>query len=170
MPAHVEASGSLFSLPRSTTEDQFAIPLSAILDKKGPVVHTVDVAATVRDALTVMNANHVGCVVVLDGERRLCGVFTERDVLVRVAGESRDPRTTFVEEVMNREVYVASSSTTLGDALAQMVRLRFRHLPVLDDDRRLAGLVSSGDLTAWLATSLGAKVHQLECYIDGTYL
>ena len=165
---HVEASEGLLTLP-GTAVDQLGVPLSSILHKKGTVVHQVRVDASVFDALSVMNAVHVGCVVVVD-DGALCGVFTERDVLVRVVGESRDPRATPVREVMNREVYVATPQTTLGEALHLMVNLRFRHLPVLGEDGALLGLVSSGDITAWLATHLGAKVHELECYIHGTYL
>jgi CBS domain-containing protein len=165
---HVEASEGLLTLP-GTAVDQLEVPLSAILHKKGTIVHQVGVDASVFDALSVMNAVHVGCVVVIDGGA-LCGVFTERDVLVRVVGELRDPRATPVREVMNREVYVATPQTTLGEALHLMVNLRFRHLPVLGEDGALLGLVSSGDLTAWLATHLGAKVHELECYIHGAYL
>jgi CBS domain-containing protein len=166
---HVEASEGLLTLPGAATVDQLAVPLSAILQKKGTIVHQVASDATVADALIVMNGVHVGCVVVVD-QSALVGVFTERDVLVRVVSEYRDPRTILVRDVMNKEVYVATPQTTLGEALHLMVNLRFRHLPILGEDGALLGLVSSGDLTAWLATHLGAKVHELECYIHGTYL
>jgi CBS domain-containing protein len=168
MPLHVGVNHDLLALPQSTTEDHFAIPLRAILERKGSVVHAVPWSATVADALTLMNQMRIGCVVVVE-EGKLCGIFTERDVLVRVVGEYRDPRFTFIQEVMNTHVFVATQDTTLGDALREMVGRRFRHLPVVEDGQ-LRGIVSSGDITAWLATNLGTMVHQLECYIQGSYL
>jgi CBS domain-containing protein len=169
MPLHAGVNDGLLTLPTSTTDDQFSTPLRAILEKKGSVVHAIPRSSTVAEALTLMNEMRIGCVVVLD-DGCLCGVFTERDVLVRVVGEYRDPRFTFIQEVMNSHVHVATPATTLGEALKKMVTLRFRHLPVVDRDGHLVGIVSSGDITAWLATNLGTMVHQLECYIQGAYL
>ncbi len=140
-------------------------PISALLGRKGPKVHAVTPTMTVADAVAEMNRNCVGCVIVLDGIR-LCGIFTERDVLRRVVGASLDPRRTRVASVMTDKVMTVPPEMTVEDALILFTEKRCRHLPVVSDGK-LVGLLSSGDVSRWMSDSHQAEAEHLKNYIAG---
>jgi CBS domain-containing protein len=134
-----------------------------ILARKGPHVHAIDPQATVSQAVEVMNELRIGSLVVIEGEE-LVGIFTERDVLRRVVAACGDPRTTPVSEVMTRDLVTVEPATSLATAMSLVTEHRCRHLPVVEDGR-LVGLVSSGDLTAWLVTDQQQTIWDLYFYI-----
>lgn len=137
-----------------------------ILAGKGTVLISIGPGATVLDAAILMNEHHIGCVVVMDGEQTV-GVFTERDMLQRVVVPRQDPGHTFVREVMTTELLCCEPDTPLEEARAVMKNRRIRHLPVVDQNRRLIGLVSIGDLNAYNANTSERTIHVLEQYIYG---
>ncbi|MBZ5656748.1 MAG: CBS domain-containing protein [Acidobacteriia bacterium] len=102
----------------------------------------VRVETTVEQAIRTMLDRHVGAVAVIDEDRRVAGVFTERDVLRRLSLSRRDPGATPVREVMTTPVEMATRATTPSEALATMVERHYRHLPIVDDDGRLLGMLS----------------------------
>ncbi len=137
-----------------------------ILNEKGTFVHRIQPSATVLEATRMMNEQKVGAVAVTDGDR-LLGMFTERDVLRRVVGEERSPANVIVEDVMTSEVACCCLETTLDEARGVMKNRRIRHLPVVDDDGKLIGLVSIGDLNAYHADSQETTIHMLHEYLYG---
>ena len=137
-----------------------------LLQKKGSHVISVDKDMTVFDAARVMNDHRVGSVVVLE-DGHIIGMFTERDVLRRVVGERRDPVTTRVADVMTTEVVCCTLETSIEEAGGSMKNRRIRHLPVVDPDRRLLGLISIGDLNAHHASAQEQTIHLLHDYIYG---
>lgn len=143
-------------------------PVSRILEDKGRVVHTVGPEATVEAAVEQMNEARIGSLVVVEKERPV-GIFTERDVLVRVVAARRDAAATKVAEVMTRDPLTIRPETTVGDAMVIVTERRCRHLPVVDPRRRLAGLVSIGDLTRWMVRDQERLIEDLENYIHGVY-
>jgi CBS domain-containing protein len=102
----------------------------------------VPVEATAEQAIRTMIDRHVGAVAVIDENLRVAGIFTERDVLRRLSLGERDPRKLSVREVMTTPVEMATRATTAGEALATMVERHYRHLPIVDDDGRLLGMLS----------------------------
>jgi CBS domain-containing protein len=139
-----------------------------VLLGKGEEVYTVGPEATVIDAVHVMNGHHVGSVLVLQAGHPV-GIFSERDVLVRVVAAHRDPRQTRVRDVMTTRLYTASPEDTLLDVMQLMTERRCRHVPVVEGDR-LLGLVSIGDLTKATQKNLRHQVRELSSYINGPYL
>lgn len=122
--------------------------------------------ASVYDAACLMNQHKVGCVLVtVDG--RLEGIFTERDILQRVVAQRRDPVETRVGDVMSREVVCCRPHTSIDEARGVMKNRRIRHLPVVDDDDQVLGLVSIGDLNAYDNHSQEMTIHLLHQYIYG---
>src|SRR6267142_1910601 len=103
---------------------------------------SVPVEATAEQAIRVMLDRHVGAVAVLDKNTRVAGIFTERDVLRRLSVSGRAPAQTPVREVMTTPVEMATLDTTPGQALATMIERHYRHLPIVDDDGRLLGMLS----------------------------
>jgi CBS domain-containing protein len=142
------------------------VTVQELLGRKGSHVITVGADATVLDAALVMNEHRVGAVVVVD-EGKIQGMFTERDVLRRVVGERRDPTQTAVSEVMTRDVFCCTPQTSLEEARGTMKNRRIRHLPVVDGDNRLLGLISIGDLNAHEATAQEQTIHLLQEYLYG---
>jgi CBS domain-containing protein len=140
-------------------------PISALLERKGPLVHAVTPTMTVAEAVAEMNRQRVGSVIVMDGGR-LCGIFTERDVLRRVVGASLDPKVTRVSEVMTEKIITIAPETTIEDALLVFTDKRCRHLPVVVDGR-LIGVLSSGDVSRWMSDVHRAEAEHLKNYISG---
>ena len=106
---------------------------------------SVQASATVADAVAVMVAREVGAVLVMTEDRLVAGIFSERDLLVRVVHAGRDPAATPLSMVMTRDVRFVSPGTTTEAALSLMHVLGFRHLLVIDGPR-VYGLVSMRDL------------------------
>lgn len=103
---------------------------------------TVSVDATAEQAIQTMLDRRVGAVAVVDETQRVAGIFTERDVLLRLSLSGREPAKALVREVMTTPVEMATLDTSPGEALATMVERHYRHLPIVDDDGRLLGMLS----------------------------
>ena len=103
---------------------------------------SVPIDATAEQAIRTMLDRHVGAVAVVDENQRVAGIFTERDVLRRLSLGERNPRTTPVRDVMTTPVELATQATTPGEALATMVDRNYRHLPIVEDDGQLLGMLS----------------------------
>jgi CBS domain-containing protein len=120
----------------------------SVLDLCDPEAATVPVEATVADAIRMMLDRHVGAVGVVDTEGRVAGIFTERDVLRKLALQSHDPESIPVRQMMTTPVEMATLATGPGEALATMVERHFRHLPVVDNTGKLLGMLSIRNLPA----------------------
>lgn len=107
---------------------------------------SVPVEATAEGAIRTMLDRHVGAVAVIDANHRVAGIFTERDVLRRLSLGARDPSQISVREVMTTPVEMGTRATTAAEALATMVERHYRHLPIVDDDGRLLGMLSIRNL------------------------
>ncbi len=140
--------------------------VAQILAEKGTQVLTIGPEATVLDAALLMNEHKIGSLVVQDAGQVL-GIITERDILQRVVGLRRDPGETRVPDVMTTAVIYCQLRTTVEAARSVMKNRRIRHLPVLDEAKRLCGLISIGDLNAYQATSQERTIYVLQEYIYG---
>lgn len=95
------------------------------------------------------------------------GIFTERDVLRRIVAAGRQPERTEVGNVMTREIVTCTIKTQL-DEIAELMRVeRIRHLPVLDNNQDIAGLISIGDLNAYKSGHFELALQEAEKYIQG---
>lgn len=100
--------------------------------------------ASVRDAVKLMTEKKIGAVLIVE-ERRLVGIFTERDALTRVLAADREPNITPVRAVMTPDPDSVTPWDSVRDALEMMAEHGYRHLPVADD-RKVIGIVSIRDL------------------------
>jgi CBS domain-containing protein len=108
-------------------------------------VPTVDGATPVTQVIDKMVREQIGCVMV-SGDGKTAGIFTERDVLTRIALEDRDMGQIPVSDVMTPDPLVAGGSTPVQEVLATMRENGFRHVPVSGDGGELAGIVSVADV------------------------
>ncbi len=137
-----------------------------ILNIKGTKVYYVGADESVLEATRLMNEVGIGALVVTDDDR-VVGMFTERDVLRRVVGEERDPCRCPVAEVMTDRVACCHPETTIGEARSVMKHHRIRHLPVVNHDGQLQGLISIGDLNAYDADGREFQIFLLQEYLYG---
>jgi len=137
--------------------------IERVLADKGDTVEAVAPDTSVLRAVERMNECHIGSLVVCDGERPV-GIFTERDVLMRVVARGLDPKRTPVGEVMTRELIAIRPDVTVTEAMLVITERRCRHLPVVDD-RGLRGLISIGDLTRWIVRDQEKTIEDLYEYL-----
>ncbi|MBK7658005.1 MAG: CBS domain-containing protein [Betaproteobacteria bacterium] len=109
------------------------------MDRKRRIVAARD--TSVSRAAKLMAKKNVGAIMVVD-DKRLVGIFTERDAVFRVIAEGRDPRATRLDEVMTPQPATVTPDETFGKALLLMYEGGFRHVPVVKNGEPV-GIVSS---------------------------
>jgi CBS domain-containing protein len=109
---------------------------------------------SIREVAKRMDANGVGCLVVVDAEQRPIGMLTDRDIVMRVLRRHGDPDRTRVGAVMQREPSVVREATPFETALRVMRRDAVRRLPVVDESGRLAGILAVDDALQLVASEL----------------
>lgn len=136
-----------------------------LLHEKGhrPLCVTLP-GSSVLEAIRLMNTEHIGALLVMRGHG-LAGIFTERDVLRRVVAAGRVPECTPVAEVMTADVLCCGPDTVVEEVAEMMRRERIRHVPVVDADGAVVGMVSIGDINAHRFNHCEAALHQVEDYI-----
>jgi CBS domain-containing protein len=100
--------------------------------------------ATVADAAKVMAQGDVGPVPIVE-DGRLVGIVTDRDIVVRVVAEGRDPNATTVKEIASTELVTVSPGDDLDEALNLLAARQVRRLPVVEGER-LVGIVAQADI------------------------
>lgn len=96
------------------------------------------------DAAAMMQSGDIGSLPVGDNDR-LVGVITDRDIAVRAVAAGKDPRTTKVRDVMSEGVRWIYDDASTKEAAQLMSKHQIRRLPVINHEKRLAGIVSIGD-------------------------
>ena len=142
--------------------------VSDILRHKGHEVLTATSDMTVYECIASMVKHNVGSILITEGDH-VVGIFTERDYLRRIALKGRSSKTTKVDEVMTRDVLTVDASHTVERCLSIMTQQKCRHLPVLDEEGELTGIVSIGDCVKELSQVAQAQVEDLQSYIRGRY-
>jgi nucleotide-binding universal stress UspA family protein/CBS domain-containing protein len=131
-----------------------------VADLMNRKVQTIDPNDTVQEAAKRMRAAGIGILLVHDGTQ-LVGIVTDCDLTIRALADGHDPATVKVRDVMTSEVISCSDDQTLEEAARIMEQRGVRHLVVLDDDDRLAGLLSLDDLAASDPSLAGRVMAQL---------
>ena len=106
---------------------------------------TVKPGDSIVDAAKLMRGEERGLAPIVE-DGRLIGVVTEHDIARRVVAEGRDPLLTMVQDVASRNLVTIDPEQDLGDALALMVQYGVRHLPVIEEDGTLAGVLAYADV------------------------
>ena len=119
-----------------------------ILRSKGEGVHTLDPHATVDTAIHRLRLENIGALVVSADGVHADGIFSERDMVRLVSESGCESLRMEVGTVMTRHVQTCRRESKLQDVMATMSRMRFRHMPVVENDE-LIGLVSIGDLVRY---------------------
>ena len=115
-----------------------------------------------------MNRLRIGSLMVKNASGEVVGIFTERDVLVRVVSSDLDPRTTPVREVMTSGFTSIHPDCPVEEAMQIMTEKRVRHLPVMTGGE-LDGMISIGDVTRWLLEINEMEAENLRRYVFSDY-
>ena len=121
-------------------------------------------AMPVRDAVALLAGKRIGALPIVDGDE-VVGIFSERDVIYRLASEGAMCLDRPVGEVMTSPAITVTPRDKIDHALALMTKRRIRHLPVVSDDR-LIGFVSIGDLVKSRFDEVEAEAQSMRAYIQ----
>jgi IMP dehydrogenase len=140
--------------------------VSQLLDSKTlRSVWSIDAAASVYDAISLMARRQVGALIVFRNAR-IVGIVTERDYARKIALLDRSSRDTLVQEIMSTAIHCVRADQTTEACIALMTEHRIRYLPVVASGR-VIGMVSIGDLIQNLFAEQEQTIQQLEHYIHG---
>jgi len=139
--------------PAQTTSMQDRLTEDAISVLKPSVPITIDASATLAKAVRRMNAHKIGCLLVTDDDDKLIGIFTERDVLMRVAGLVDDLSAALVSDYMTPDPVALTANLPIAQALHEMSIHGFRHMPLVDAAYRPEGIISFRDVVHYLKQS-----------------
>ena len=137
-----------------------------LLDTKGNAVWSVQTTTTVEQALQLMADKNIGAVLVMEGDQ-IVGIYSERDYARQAAEADSLLLDRPVSNYMTHSVYFVSPRQTVEECMALMTSRHIRHLPVLEGETRLVGLISIGDVVKQLLAEKENAIQDLENYIQG---
>jgi len=140
----------------------------SILDQKGAEVISVLPEDTLAQAILKLTQHKIGAVLVLDDKGAIKGILSERDVIKHLAGRIEFSTSIPVKDVMTKGVTYVKPHQTLEESLQIMTTGRFRHLPVVEEDK-VVGIVSIGDVVKAVLADRAFQIGQLEYYITNTF-
>ena len=138
--------------------------LETILATKGSEVVSIDFTTDLAAAAKLLTKHRIGALVVLGVDGRLAGILSERDIVRTIAESGSAVLQLPVAQVMTRNVSTCDVNDSINSVIDRMTKGKFRHMPVLDNDR-LAGMISIGDVLKWYIDTIRDHIHQLEVSI-----
>lgn len=139
--------------------------VKSILSAKGSDVSTIAPTALLSDATRILAEHKIGALVVTGAGGRITGIISERDVVRAMARHGAQALQLPLTDVMTRKVVTCAPSDTVATLMELMTAGKFRHLPVIDDDR-LVGIISIGDVVKYRLTELEFEKDAMRDYIQ----
>lgn len=118
----------------------------SIRDVMTPNPSTVSERDSIREVARIMKDQDTGVVPVCDG-KKIIGLVTDRDIVVRLIADGKDPLNSKVSEVMTKNIRKVQDDATVNDVLKLMSSAEIRRIPVVNGNDDLVGIVSIGDLS-----------------------
>lgn len=101
---------------------------------------------TVSNVAKVMQSNHIGCVPVCDNQKQLCGLITDRDIVLRAVACNKDINNTMASEIMTTDLCTCTQDDEITNAQSAMSFNQVRRLPVCDAENHIVGILTLGNL------------------------
>ena len=137
-----------------------------ILTTKGRAVSTVGVDERVGNVVSRMRSERIGALIVTDGDGRMVGIVSDRAILWAIADRSVGILEDRVDAIMAREVTTCRCHDPVAGIMATMTERRIRHIPVVDGDGALEGIVSIGDVVKHRLDEIAEEAEALRTYIS----
>lgn len=144
--------------------------IAAVLRTKGHDVISVAPDTPVAEVTRLIQSRRIGAVLVRDGHGRVLGIISERDIVRALATRTGGIEGLAAEALMTREVIMVGPATPVDAALQIMDEGYFRHLPVVDEEGVLLGLVSVRDLVRHRLAQQQQAVESLTAYVTRSYM
>lgn len=138
--------------------------VKAILEAKGHAVVTLGPNAKLAEAIQLLAERRIGALVITNGDRKIVGILSERDVVRVVAKEGATALELPVRAVMTPKVKICNANHTVNEVMEIMTNGRFRHLPV-EKDGLLDGIISIGDVVKRRIETVEREAEQIKAYI-----
>jgi CBS domain-containing protein len=135
--------------------------------KASQEVVTIGPDATVRELVAKLAEHNVGALIVSTDGSNVAGIVSERDV-VRRLGKDEAVLDSPVSAIMTTEVHTCERGQSVNELVRVMTERRFRHVPVVDANGTLTGIVSIGDVVKSRMSELEFERDQLDSYVHGT--
>ncbi len=119
--------------------------VNSILSTKTGGIITAHPDQTIREAASLMYQNNIGAIVIVDEQGQLAGILSERDILHKAVTHNA-VFDMAINEVMTKDVITALPQDDLMSVAHTMTERRFRHMPIMNDDKELIGIISIGDV------------------------
>ena len=138
--------------------------VKAILEQKGHDVFTLGPNETLSDAIRILAEHRIGALVVTNGDRKIAGIISERDVVRVINKEGAAALEQSVRSVMTPRVKICNEHHTVHEVMEIMTTGRFRHLPV-EKDGHLDGIISIGDVVKRRIEEVEREAENIRAYI-----
>ncbi|HKL58421.1 MAG TPA: CBS domain-containing protein [Sphaerochaeta sp.] len=144
--------------------------VQSILDEKGSKVFSIKSDDSLSHALLQLTEHKIGALLVLDDEKHIKGILSERDIIRHFSRKLEHLNTASIEvrEVMTSAVTYVNPTQSLDDCLQLMTAGHFRHLPVVEGEK-LVGMISIGDVVKLSLHERDFQIGELEQYITSPY-
>lgn len=141
--------------------------IEAILASKGRTVRTISARATVGDAMRLMSTDRMSALVVSEDGAAIDGIVSDRGLMNALVDKGIAVLDHPLGDVMTRQVFTCSPRDSVGEIMAAMTDRRIRHIPVVEEDGKLCGIVSIGDVVKHHLDDIQHEALELREYISG---
>lgn len=101
---------------------------------------------SINEVAKLMSQNHIGCIPICDNSNSICGIVTDRDILLRAVACEKDTKSCQVKEIMTCNVCTCCEDDEMTNAQSKMSQNQIRRLPVCDNNNKIVGILTLGDL------------------------
>jgi CBS domain-containing protein len=141
--------------------------IETILTRKGREVRTIQPETKVGEAVQRMREERVGCLVVSSDGRKIAGIVSDRGIMYSIAEHGVEVLDRPIRTIMTERVFTCSPQDRIGTLMVMMTERRIRHIPVVDGDGALCGLVSIGDVVKHRLDEIQTEAQAMRDYISG---
>ena len=135
-----------------------------ILSLKGRDVATIEPSRSLSEAAQVLAERRIGALLIVDGQRPVSGIISERDIVRAVASLGAKALDEPVSRFMTQKVMTCTGETSITDVMELMTQQKFRHVPIVEGGR-LVGIVSIGDVVKERLGEVEAEAEAIKEYI-----
>ena len=147
-----------------TKPEEDAVTVKAILEAKGHDVFTLGPNEKLSEAVRLLADHRIGALVVTNGDRKIVGIISERDIVRVIGREGAAALDQAVRQVMTPKVNICNEHHTVNEVMEIMTKGRFRHLPV-ERDGHLDGIISIGDVVKRRIEDVEREANEMKAYI-----